>query len=200
MTQHCGVKQLTRTAAILDNDDIVSVDAIIVCTGYGKSFPFLHKDCHLTVSKENRVTPLYKHIIHTEFPTLIFIGVPVNTPTAFHMFTVQVKFAMATLDGTMILPCREVMDDDTDKDYQRRLSLKMSPLHAHSMERRFFWDYIYSLAALAGCEVPSRAVKALSDHNLVIMFADVLNFREKEYRIDNEDTFTEVERRCKMII
>lgn len=63
-------------------------DAILFCTGYRYSFPFLHRSCGVTVD-ENHIQPLYKHMIHIEKPSMCFIGIPFNV-CAFQMFDLQV--------------------------------------------------------------------------------------------------------------
>lgn len=57
-------------------------------SGYLFDFPFLTEKCKVVVDG-NRVMPLYKHLIHMEFPTLCFIGLPF-TVLPFPMFHFQV--------------------------------------------------------------------------------------------------------------
>lgn len=64
-------------------------DAIVYCTGFKYNFPFLHKDCGVTVEENYHVRPLYKHMIHIEKPSMCFIGIPYYA-CAFQMFDIQV--------------------------------------------------------------------------------------------------------------
>lgn len=56
------------------NERAEAYDAIIFCTGYKYNFPFLTDECGIKTIN-NLVTPLYKHVINIEYPTMFFIGV-----------------------------------------------------------------------------------------------------------------------------
>nr|CAD7587283.1 unnamed protein product [Timema genevievae] len=115
--------------------------------GYEYSFPFLEDSCNLTI-QDKRVSPLYKHMIHTEFPSLILIGIPfVVVP--FPMFDLQVQYFLKTLDKTITLPSREDMNAETEKDFQERLAKKMPPRYAHRLadsQWEYFEDLINGMA------------------------------------------------------
>lgn len=68
-----------------------SFDAILYCTGYKYNFPFLHKDCGITVEENLHIRHLYKHMINIEKPSMCFIGIP-NNATVFTMVDIQVIF------------------------------------------------------------------------------------------------------------
>lgn len=57
--------------------------------GYKYSFPFLSEKCGVRVDS-NMVTPLWKHMISIENPTLALIGLPFYV-CAFSMFDLQVR-------------------------------------------------------------------------------------------------------------
>nr|CAD7200030.1 unnamed protein product [Timema douglasi] len=122
-------------------------DALIYCTGYEYSFPFLEDSCNLTI-QDKRICPLYKHMIHTEFPSLSFIGIPfVVVP--FPMFDLQVQYFLKTLDKTITLPSREDMNAETENDFQERLAKKMPPRYAHKLadsQWEYFEDLINGMA------------------------------------------------------
>lgn len=54
------------------------IDAVVFCTGYLYSFPFLQDMDPPLVRSGRRVHGLYKHFIHIEHPTLVFPGLPVK--------------------------------------------------------------------------------------------------------------------------
>lgn len=62
---------------------------ILIITGYEYTFPFLNKDCNVMI-EDNVVKPLYKHLIHSMFPSLAFIGIPFQI-CPFPLFDFQVS-------------------------------------------------------------------------------------------------------------
>ena len=65
------------------NGQIITADVIIYCTGYLFDLPFLDASCGVTTDHEKMmVQPIYKHMIHRDFPdSMFFIGFPF---TPFH--------------------------------------------------------------------------------------------------------------------
>lgn len=124
---------------------------LIFKKGFVYSFPFLHEECGVQVI-DNHVTPLYKHLIATKNPTLCFVGLPFYV-CANYMFDLQVnfdsipisanlkqvRFYIATLDGTFHLPSQEEMLEDEkrqmaerrNKGFRLRDSHKMGPLQVN---------------------------------------------------------------------
>jgi hypothetical protein len=56
--------------------------------GYKFDFPFLTPECKVRI-EGRRVMPLYKHLIHTELPTICFVGLPFKV-LPFPLFHFQV--------------------------------------------------------------------------------------------------------------
>jgi hypothetical protein len=56
--------------------------------GYNFDFPFLTPECKVRI-EGRRVMPLYKHLIHTELPTICFVGLPFKV-LPFPLFHFQV--------------------------------------------------------------------------------------------------------------
>jgi len=52
------------------------IDAILFCTGYYYSFPFLSSLSPELISTGDRVQHLYKHVWYIPDPTLVFVGLP----------------------------------------------------------------------------------------------------------------------------
>ncbi|CAB4057059.1 MCM8 [Lepeophtheirus salmonis] len=72
-----------------DNSCLKDIDVLLYCTGYKFDFPFLHRDCAITVDIENRrVHDLYKHCIN---------------------------FFYKSLSGELILPREEIMLNEIEK-------------------------------------------------------------------------------------
>ena len=68
---------LTNDEVIFEDGNAVKCDTIMFCTGYNYNFPFF-KDDSIIQNVRNRVTPLYKHVLHIRYPNLSFIGLCVH--------------------------------------------------------------------------------------------------------------------------
>ena len=88
MIQVAGIERVEKNEFFLKDGGSVFADALIYCTGYKQTFPFLDESCGIKVD-DNYVYPLYKHTINVNFPTMCFMGI--NTfVVAFNMFHVKV--------------------------------------------------------------------------------------------------------------
>ena len=182
--QKPGICSINGSTVTLNNGDKISVDCLLFCTGYHFSFPFLTDSCQVHIEEE-RVTPLYKHIIHTEFPTLSFIGI-CKTICPFPQFHVQVQLVLAVLEGSCQLPSKEEMDADTEADFQKRLSEGLPRRHAHTMAGRQ-WAYNDEIARMAGCECIQNVVKNLYDAVHEIRAVNLVGYKQKNFElIDGE--------------
>lgn len=105
------MKELRENTVLFNDGSSEPVDVVFYCTGklqlilhvkrypnvfnnllivgYNYSFPFLDKKCGVQVDS-NMVTPLWKHLVSIENPTLVFIGIPFYV-CAFSMFDLQVR-------------------------------------------------------------------------------------------------------------
>ena len=90
------------------------IDAIILCTGYQHSFPFLADD--LRLKTRNRLNPpgLYKGIFWEANPKLMYLGMQDQFYT-FSMFDAQAWLARDFILGKYKLPSRAEMEKDTAK-------------------------------------------------------------------------------------
>nr|CAB3451687.1 unnamed protein product [Digitaria exilis] len=81
----------------------VVADAIIYCTGYDYSFPFLDTGGLVSVD-DNRVGPLYEHTFPPAMaPSLSFVGVP-SQVAAPRFYEVQARWVAQVLSGRRSLP------------------------------------------------------------------------------------------------
>ncbi|KAJ9595620.1 hypothetical protein L9F63_013196, partial [Diploptera punctata] len=142
-----GIKFASSTDFTFLDDSSTHADALIYCTGYKFNFPFLTPECKVRI-EGRRVMPLYKHLIHTELPSICFVGLPFQV-LPFPLFHFQIQYFMKTLDGSITLPSKEEMDEETEKDFQRRLAMDMPPTCAHKMGLkrlppvvRMVYDYV----------------------------------------------------------
>ncbi|TVU40260.1 hypothetical protein EJB05_13713, partial [Eragrostis curvula] len=90
------------TVVFADGTSVVA-DAIIYCTGYTYSFPFLDTGGAVTV-KDNRVSPLFKHTFPPALaPSLAFVGIQRKLFVPW-FFEAQGKWIARVLSGRSALP------------------------------------------------------------------------------------------------
>lgn len=90
------------------------VDAIIYCTGYHTTFPFL--DRRIFAADENWIR-LYKRAFLPDYPTLCFVGAfQAIGPSFVPVFEAQARLVVAYLSGEYALPSQEEMERDIARD------------------------------------------------------------------------------------
>lgn len=190
VTQAPGIKEVTNNdSAILDDGQILkNLDVIAFCTGYLYSFPFLSEDCRCTVTEHQRVMSLYKHLVHSHFTTLSFIGI-LKSIVPFPAYHSQVQFVLAALSGQMKLPKEEEMEDDIKKDFEWRMSQGM-PLNAAHTMGGLQWDYYDHLAHLAGFECMPPVFRKLYSccHELIV--ENILVYRKHNFSLLSNEEYT----------
>ena len=188
--QQPGIKMLTKDTIIFKNDEEKSVDVLLLCTGYRYNFPFLVKDCSIEIQDE-RVTPLYKHLIHTRFPSLCTVGI-CKTICPFPQFENQVRFFLSTLEKTTVLPSSEEMELDTQRDFEARLQERLPIRHAHTLGPRQ-WAYNDMLADMGKFKGIPPAVQLLYDEVHRERVKNLPNYKTLNYRITGYDSYEIVE-------
>jgi trimethylamine monooxygenase len=106
--------KLTGKTAHFKDGSTKEVDAVILCTGYQHSFPFLAEN--LRLKTRNRLNPpgLYKGVFWEANPKLMYLGMQDQFYT-FSMFDLQAWVARDFILGRIKLPPRAEMEKDTAK-------------------------------------------------------------------------------------
>ncbi|KAG5891240.1 hypothetical protein JTB14_004355 [Gonioctena quinquepunctata] len=104
------------------------IHAVILCTGYIYSYPFLSHDCEIRV-ENNWVKYLYKQMINIKHPTMAFIGIPFRI-FPFPVFGVQVRFFLAYLEGKISIT-EEKMMEEVSEYMKKKNELEKPFSHAH---------------------------------------------------------------------
>ncbi|KAM0335106.1 hypothetical protein ACHAQA_000141 [Verticillium albo-atrum] len=66
----------TRSVRFTNGDVESDVDAVVFCTGYFYSFPFLKELSPPVITDGSYARNLYEHVLYIDDPTLAFIGIP----------------------------------------------------------------------------------------------------------------------------
>jgi trimethylamine monooxygenase len=127
-----------RTAHFADGSSR-EVDAVVLCTGYQHHFPFLEPALTLTTSNNLYPGGLYKGVVWTANPKLLYLGMQDQFYT-FNMFDPQAFFARDVVLGRIDLPTSDVMAADM-AGWLTRLSALETPLE----QIDFQTDYVRDL-------------------------------------------------------
>lgn len=179
--QRPGIKELREHSVVFNDSQEVEIDALLLCTGYLYNLPFLSKKVGLSIEQE-RLYPLYKHLIHPHFTTLSFIGIP-KTICPFPLFDMQIRFTISAWDGSMKLPSVAEMLEDIDADFKKRLADGLPVRYAHTMGPRQ-WRYNDQLADMAKTSRLPISVEHLYDYVHETRVKDIAGYKSISYKLD----------------
>lgn len=186
VAQVTGIRQLGVKSVTFQDGREEDIDIVLFCTGYHYDFPFLTPECEIHIEDE-RITPLYKHLIHTNYPSLSIIGIG-KVIVPFPQFHVQVKFVLSILEGTLKLPSQEEMNQDTKADFEKRLSEGLPPRHAHHMGPRQ-WGYNDDLSSIGQFDFIPSVVQKLNDYIHHYRGENLIGYKNYNYELVDSDTF-----------
>ncbi|TJV65323.1 MAG: NAD(P)/FAD-dependent oxidoreductase, partial [Mesorhizobium sp.] len=152
-------------------------DAIILCTGYLHSFPFLTEDLKLKTA--NRMWPdgLYEGVVWEKNPQLSYIGMQDQFYT-FNMFDAQAWFARDVIMGRIKLPSAEAMAEHGRKWRAREETLE-------DAEQMIWFQGDYTRELMEQTDYPGFDVEAVNqtfmewEHHKV---ENIMTFRDNAYR------------------
>ncbi|XP_034310113.2 uncharacterized protein [Magallana gigas] len=179
--------RMTKDSVVFPDGSSEKVDAIIFCTGYRYSFPFLN-DGLITI-KDERIEPIYKHMVHIEHQNLIFFGIPRQLPYFPH-FHEMAKFAIKLLAGKITLPSEEEMRAESEAEYQARLKEGKPPIFAHYMgdgDRQT--EFNAQIAKLGGFEPLSPVIQMIWDDVMDERYMNIINTHEFDYLVTGPSSY-----------
>ncbi|KAJ0148475.1 Thiol-specific monooxygenase [Colletotrichum tanaceti] len=97
-----------RRVRFADGAVETGVDAVVFCTGYFYSFPFLRDLSPPVVTDGARARGLYEHLLYARDPTLAFAGVPQRI-VPFPVSEAQAAYVARAWSGRLALPGRGAM-------------------------------------------------------------------------------------------
>ncbi|XP_076177714.1 uncharacterized protein LOC143152001 [Ptiloglossa arizonensis] len=189
VVQKPDVKELRENTVLFNDGSSEPVDVVFYCTGYNYSFPFLDKKCGVQVDS-NMVTPLWKHLVSIENPTLVFIGIPFYV-CAFSMFDLQVRFVLRFWYGKRDFPVKADMLQDEKEELEKRATEGLQKRHYHLMG--FKQDVYYDdLANTAGITPLPPVLTKLHNESSMRFLADLVHYRESRYKIIDDYNFIQL--------
>ena len=179
---------MTKDSVIFKDGEEAKVDVVLFCTGYRYSFPFFKTDI-IQIDNE-RVTPLFKHIIHIEYPRSLFFFNVARQWDYFRHFGEVAKLAMAIMEGRAIVPSKEEMLRDSEEDYQMRVKLGFKPSYAHFMgTEELQWKLNEDIAKLGGFEPIPKVFAKLWVDALTNRHLNITYFHNYKYKITGKDSY-----------
>ena len=187
--QHRSISSVSGDGTVqFDDGQQRKADAILLCTGYRFSFPFLDHECGIQVTN-NRVTHLYKHIFDIKYPTLSFIGIPLRVCGIFTMINLQAQFITAVLSKQRHLPSEDEMRADEENEFQERLCSGLHEKYAHDLAQGQF-DYNNTIAQLVGAGRPGSFHKSICKHVCDRKSKSLMSFKSDEYKLTSDRMWT----------
>ncbi|CAN1312403.1 Flavin-containing monooxygenase FMO GS-OX-like 9 [Linum perenne] len=152
----------------------IVADAIIYCTGYTYSFPFLDTKGIVTVD-DNRVDPLYHHTFPPSLaPSLSFVGIP-RKIIAFPFFESQGRWIAQVLSGKRELPSYDDMMESIREFYRQREADGIPKHDTHDIMQFEYCDTYADLADFPHLEEWRKKMCVLALDN---SFANLETYRD----------------------
>lgn len=187
LLQKTDVKKLTEDGALFMDGSSEVFDGIIYCTGYKYTYPFLSADCGV-LCDDNFISPLYKHCLSINSPTLGLIGLPVYV-CPFQMFDLQIRFCLTFMTRQKELPPKEQMIEDTDREMNGRWIRKLTKRKAHSLGMGYQDKYYADLASTAGITPIKPVILRMYDENKRNQKSNFANYRHMKFTVIDDESF-----------
>lgn len=129
-------------------------DAILYCTGYLFSFPFLETLTPGLVSDGKRVYGLYKHLFHIDHPTLVFPGLPIRV-VPFPVSEAQAAvFARVWANSLTLPPTHEMSQWERDAADRQETGFHVFPKMGDSAYLDELHEWVTKATSAKGKEPP----------------------------------------------
>ncbi|GAA5167267.1 NAD(P)/FAD-dependent oxidoreductase [Pseudonocardia eucalypti] len=103
-----GLERMDGRTAVFTDGTSREVDAIVLCTGYQHSFPFIADDLRLRTANLLCTPNLYNGVLWIDNPRMMYLGMQDQYYT-FSMFDLQAWYARDVILGRLPVPPREDM-------------------------------------------------------------------------------------------
>lgn len=175
-----------QTHAYFGDGSSAQVDAIILCTGYIHSFPFIEESLRLKTNNILYPLGLYKGVAWEKNPKLFYLGMQ-DQWYSFNMFDAQAWYTRDIILGKIALPAYEDMLADTQKWHDEEKTLE----DAAAMFK-FQGDYIMHL--IEATDYPTFNIEGVRQTFLEWKKhkkQDIMTFRDNIYRSLITETMAE---------
>jgi cation diffusion facilitator CzcD-associated flavoprotein CzcO len=140
ITPKPGIESFDGSTVRFTDGSSEDLDAVIWCTGYRVTIPFLDESMVGPDPKELR---LYMRVFHPRVPDLFFIGLMQSTGSAFPIVERQSQMLADYLTGRWAPPSPRAMRSEIDRRYKR--AFKRWGAHGRPAMRVDFDRFMYDL-------------------------------------------------------
>ncbi|XP_042900641.1 uncharacterized protein [Parasteatoda tepidariorum] len=190
MIQVKGVNRVNKSSVELIDGQTYECDAIVLCTGYLVDYSFLDPSCNLQI-QDQRITPLYFHTFHIDYPTLAIWAVT-RYILPFPVYDQQVKVFLKYLKGDVALPSAEEMRREEERDFKWRLDMGFKPNHAHDLLNERLWKFDDGFSELGQIDPIPNSIRNLIRQVIKERDVNLMNYKEKNYALVDNETFVEL--------
>lgn len=169
-------------SVLLDDGSTLQVDAIVLCMGYKYNFPFLSRECGISI-EDHRVLNLYRHLFNIRYPSMVFIGLNFEVVPVLN-FEMQMKLVSAVFSGSVQLPAKEDMIEFEEKYYKTMICNGRLPKDFHRLGRQQ-WQYNRDLAEFGKFQAQEQIIEDIYEGLRPIRLKEPMKFRD--YKIDIVD-------------
>ncbi|XP_073950542.1 senecionine N-oxygenase-like [Choristoneura fumiferana] len=182
------VKEFRKNGVVFVDGSFEEVDDVIYCTGYDFNYPFLDGSCGLAISTDS-VTPLYKHVVNINEPTMLIVGLVVKACVV-TAIDAQARYAVALIKGAFTLPSKEVMMAEW-RAHAESLREEGRPLsHLHHLGDKED-EYYAELTKESGISrVPPVVSKIRNYDDIRAKPHNLYTYRNYEYIVVDDNKFT----------
>ena len=119
--QRTEIARFTESGVTLANGETVEADVVVLGTGWRTSYAYLPADVQARIGFDSDGFYLYRHMVPTEVPGLVFIG-STSTIECIATYSLQARWLADLIQGTHQLPAVDAMRRDVAevKAWKRR--------------------------------------------------------------------------------
>ncbi|XP_054014547.1 uncharacterized protein LOC128895721 isoform X1 [Hylaeus anthracinus] len=184
--QRPGIHSIQGNIFIFRDGSRAEIDNFIYCTGYEFTYPFMSAKVEMR-TEENHVEPIYKHLIHMDYPNLFIMGLP-GIVIPFPMFHLQAQYILGILEGHIKLPSSEQMREEYEAEKKALLDQGIALRHIIKLKERQ-WAYYDEIAAIANVPSFPPVIKKIYNHANQMRELDFTTYKNLQYRIIDDQNF-----------
>ncbi|OAD59924.1 Flavin-containing monooxygenase FMO GS-OX-like 3 [Eufriesea mexicana] len=184
--QRPGIQSIQGNIFIFRDGSTAEVDNFIYCTGYKFTYPFMSSKVEMRTD-DNHVEPIYKHLIHIDYPSLFIMGLP-GIVIPFPMFHIQAQYILNIIEGHIKLPSAQQMREEYEVEKKALLDRGIQLRHINKLKERQ-WAYYDELAAATGIPSFPPVIRKIYDHSNQMRELDIGNYKNYQYRIIDDENF-----------
>ncbi|RLU14728.1 hypothetical protein DMN91_012615 [Ooceraea biroi] len=185
--QRSGVESIQGSVFTFRDGTRAEVDDFIYCTGYEFTYPFTSTKVEIRTD-DNHVEPIYKHLVHMDYTSLFFMGVPAIV-IPFPMFHIQAQYILGILEGRVQLPSAQQMREENETEKRSLLAQGILLRHINKLKDRQ-WAYYDEIAAAANVPSFPPVARKIFDHVSEMRNINFTTYKNYQYHIIDSENFS----------